>query len=103
MILRVEKNPLSQSSGEMNSWKGSLAENVLEKGIIFEERELRVSARHGGEECVRGDPGAGPTLLREKMPTVRLLSPGVWCRRFSSMGSSFTETLMYVTGITHST
>lgn len=79
-----------------------MAENVLEKGTIFETRELRASARHGGEERVRGDPGAGPTLLREKMPTVRLLGPSVWCRRFSSMGSRFTETLMYVTGITHS-
>lgn len=41
----------------MNFCKGSLTENVLENGIIFEKRELWASARHSGEECVRGDPG----------------------------------------------
>lgn len=35
-----EKNPLSQSCGETDFCKGSLAENVLEKGIVFEEQEL---------------------------------------------------------------
>lgn len=37
-----------------------MTENKLEKGIIFEEREWWESARHGGEEPVRGDLGLVP-------------------------------------------